>query len=633
MSDGVFHTGDLAYYLPDGKLVIAGRANDMIKINGNRIEPAEIEAAGKRALGVDWCAAKGFVTSKRSYIVLYYTEEIPFDEQDVRKKMQASLPSYMIPSFFVKLDEIPLLPNGKIARKELEFPKIEPSRAEYEAPETPLEEALCNTFARILEMDHFGQTDDFYHMGGDSLTTLAAVSELNLENLSASDVFAHRTPAAIAEVYKQRMDRAQSADPREVELEARRHTYPLSAIQQAYVDEFLYFPKKASSEVSQLIELPLSVDAERLADAVYTAMQNRPACSTIIAFDEDGCLYQRYAPELLVRIPVENVPERDLEQVKETFMPPFRMFGHPLTRARILKTEERILLYFGLSHAMIDGIGLQLILRDICRAYDNEPLPLDTFYSALSEARHNSESTAHQADRLYYETTYANRSWLSNLVPDQTGEELSEARIFIRSDLTPARLEEIESSWGTSRNTLLLAASMIAMSKVSNHSRILFNWTFHDRSTKLREQAAGLMIKRLPAGVDLSEHSDLRTLLEELRTQSIDTITHSGYEWLAQKENLLVSDTADFVYETPEAVDQNAFHSMGGVSRTQELYMTGALRRFAVAAVETSGMFLIVLNYLKGFYSDECISHYQEALCRILNQISVAARPEDIPIL
>ena len=71
---GIYHTGDIGKKLPDGNLVLMGRSTDMIKINGNRIEPAEIEAVGKKVLGVKWCAARGFEDPVHAFVCLYYTE-------------------------------------------------------------------------------------------------------------------------------------------------------------------------------------------------------------------------------------------------------------------------------------------------------------------------------------------------------------------------------------------------------------------------------------------------------------------------------------------------------------------------------------------------------------------------------
>ena len=85
----------------------------MIKINGNRIEPVEIEAACKRILRISWACAKGFVDKKQSYIVLYYLDDIQIDPDFMRTELSKTLPYYMLPSYYVRIDEIPLLPNGK----------------------------------------------------------------------------------------------------------------------------------------------------------------------------------------------------------------------------------------------------------------------------------------------------------------------------------------------------------------------------------------------------------------------------------------------------------------------------------------------------------------------------------------
>ncbi|MBP5468123.1 MAG: AMP-binding protein [Candidatus Riflebacteria bacterium] len=136
--DGIYHTGDLAHRLPDGNFVLDGRSNDMIKINGNRIEPAEIEAAFKNITGVSWCAAKGIQEVRRSYVCLYYTENIDLDEESVNKQMQNKLPSYMIPAYYMKIKEVPLKASGKMDRNALPAPEIHDFKNEYIAPRDEL---------------------------------------------------------------------------------------------------------------------------------------------------------------------------------------------------------------------------------------------------------------------------------------------------------------------------------------------------------------------------------------------------------------------------------------------------------------------------------------------------------------
>lgn len=197
--EGVFHTNDFVRINEDGNYVVEGRITDTIKINGNRIEPAEIEAAVKKVLGIDWAFAKGFVEPERSFVVVYYTANINIDYASVREQLLKVLPTYMIPSYFVQLDDVPHLPNGKVDRQALKAPEIDNYRAEHVAPENELEDRLCTEMKNVLCLDQLGANDDFYLLGGDSLKTIELVSNLAIEGLSVTDIYAARTPRAIAE--------------------------------------------------------------------------------------------------------------------------------------------------------------------------------------------------------------------------------------------------------------------------------------------------------------------------------------------------------------------------------------------------------------------------------------------------
>lgn len=199
--NGYQRSGDIAKVDEDGNYVILGRKTDMIKINGNRIEPAEIEAAVKRVLGIDWAFAKGFVQPERSFICVYYTADIEIDNAKVREELMQILPSYMIPSYFIHLDDIPRLPNGKVNRQALLAPDIKDYVADYVAPTNELEELLCNAMRKVLGVERVGINDDFYLLGGDSLRTIRLIAECHIEGLTVSEVYAHRTPAKIAEAW------------------------------------------------------------------------------------------------------------------------------------------------------------------------------------------------------------------------------------------------------------------------------------------------------------------------------------------------------------------------------------------------------------------------------------------------
>ena len=136
--------GDLARKDAKGNYVLLGRSGDMIKINGNRIEPAEIEAAISNALGIGWVAAKGFYENGTSFLCAYFKDNVQFDQDKLREELMKRLPYYMIPSYFIKVDEVPLKPNGKMDRMALPKPDISDFRTDYAAPTTETEKKLCS---------------------------------------------------------------------------------------------------------------------------------------------------------------------------------------------------------------------------------------------------------------------------------------------------------------------------------------------------------------------------------------------------------------------------------------------------------------------------------------------------------
>lgn len=170
----------------------------MIKIGGNRIESAEIEQASKRILNLSWAAAKGFVTPERSYVVLYYTDECKLNAQESREALAKSLPEYMLPSYFIHLDSIPLLPTGKLDKKNLPIPDINCYRTEYAAPETALEEKLLAAFENVLGLTHLSVNDDFYDLGGDSLRSIQLINMVQDPALNVPLLYRNRSVRALA---------------------------------------------------------------------------------------------------------------------------------------------------------------------------------------------------------------------------------------------------------------------------------------------------------------------------------------------------------------------------------------------------------------------------------------------------
>lgn len=195
----LFRTNDMGRLLPDGNLEYVQRRDWMLKVRGFRVEPGEIEAAMLRSAPLDKAVVVGF-ENRRGQTLLYacYTAKEKVDPAAVLRGMTESLPDYMIPSFIEQLPSLPLNANGKVDRSRIKPPDAERYRADYEAPRTPEEKALCDAFAEVLGLGRAGIDDDFVTLGGDSMSAVRIQVMVPDLGVGAADIIAERTPRAIA---------------------------------------------------------------------------------------------------------------------------------------------------------------------------------------------------------------------------------------------------------------------------------------------------------------------------------------------------------------------------------------------------------------------------------------------------
>ncbi|WNV85476.1 amino acid adenylation domain-containing protein [Umezawaea sp. Da 62-37] len=177
--DRLYRTGDRARWRADGSLDFLGRLDSQVKIRGYRVEPGEVEAALRAHVAVEHVAVHVFTDEAGPRLVGYLTVPrgaAPPDTEALRRHLSTRLPSPMIPSVFVVLDELPLLPNGKVDRKRL--PEPGRSTAESTPPETPLQKVLCRIWEQVLDAKDIGVHDDFFVLGGHSLLATQVVSQV-----------------------------------------------------------------------------------------------------------------------------------------------------------------------------------------------------------------------------------------------------------------------------------------------------------------------------------------------------------------------------------------------------------------------------------------------------------------------
>jgi amino acid adenylation domain-containing protein len=179
----LYRTGDLARYLADGSIEFLGRIDQQVKIRGFRVELGEIEAALSECPAVRECVvvARG-ETLEEKRLIAYVVADME-QAEPLREFLKEKLPDYMMPSAFIILDSLPLMPNGKVDRKALPTPHAsrQEQAASYVGPRDTIELMLCQIWENVLGVRPVGVRDNFFDLGGNSLLAVRLMAQARKE--------------------------------------------------------------------------------------------------------------------------------------------------------------------------------------------------------------------------------------------------------------------------------------------------------------------------------------------------------------------------------------------------------------------------------------------------------------------
>lgn len=389
-------TGDIARWLPDGRIQYLGRRDGQVKIRGNRIELGEVENALSLFAGVQQAVVAVKEINGDKVLVAYMSGQSAIDNQVLRKYLRNILPDYMLPGYYVELESIPLTSSGKADRKKLPLPDESNSlsgKSDYIAPRNSIEQQLVQLWQEILGKASVGVTDSFFELGGHSLKATRLVSQIYKVfevRVALKDIFNY----PVLEEQAILLARSKKTLFASIPAVAKQSFYPLSSSQRRSWVLSQFSEGSAAYHMPGVFEFEGTLDTESLGKAFHTLIERHEILRTVFRATTDGEIrqYVLSVTELGFKIGQHDLRKTSRAVIKETIQTglfrPFDLANGPILTGDLYQLSgNRWIFSYVMHHIISDGWSMEVLIKELLQLYhthvereDDSLVPLRIHY-------------------------------------------------------------------------------------------------------------------------------------------------------------------------------------------------------------------------------------------------------------
>jgi amino acid adenylation domain-containing protein/non-ribosomal peptide synthase protein (TIGR01720 family) len=477
-------------------------------------------------------------------IAAYYVSNGSIDKEKLKNHVKEILPEYMVPHFFIQLDELPLTANGKIDKKALPDPKTEWS-GDYEAPTTKKEKLLAEIWTRVLGIKKVSITDNFFSLGGDSIKSIQISSKLRSigYDVSVKDILSGQTIKNIATKVKEIVfipDQSPVSGP-----------VLLSPIQK-------WFFEKSSIDrhhfnQSVMLSFPAVVTEETIR-TIFKKLQEHHDALRMVFKQQDGEIIQQHAnTDLNVSLEVHDVsketdPHFAILSLCNRLQAGIDLENGPLMKLGLFQMDKGSRLLIVIHHLVVDGISWRILFEDIETLYQQVvkkqplalPLKTDSYQRWTKYLSDYSQSKFFQRTKLYWEKALKrtavpiSRDYPNalNIFSKRTSESLR-----LSQEETKKLLTEVHLSFNTQINDILLTALLLSIWKQYDHNTVLLDLEGHGREHNKQGinigRTVGWFTSIYPVILEKSE-DDLAGIIKQVK-ETLRSVPNNGMDYLVYK--------------------------------------------------------------------------------------------------
>ena len=517
-----YKSGDYAIQLPSNDIIIKGRKDNQIKLRGQRVDPEEIEQTILKYPNISKSVVIAHEVNQKTHLCAYFTSKSTIDTTDLKEYLKGILSPYMLPTFFIQLDEIPETPNGKTDRKRLPKPEV---NIEKVPPKNNIERKLLDFCKKMLNNEEFGVTDNLFNLGFTSLTLMQLNSYIYHEfeiTLKHTDLMNNPSIRQISKL----IENDDSIYEIETIKTVSSNKYPMSSQQKRLYVLYRQNPTLTNYNLPNVRKFKKSLDIKRLENAVNKIIDAEEIFRTSFNI-ENGEYVQKIHKNRPIHVDfIELDSEDNIDKIFRQNIRPFNLEKDPLLRIKVIKFKDETYVFRDMHHIIGDQITNALLYDKIKDAYNGKPISS----SKIKYKDYTFWVQKQQAKEADY--------WKNKDISDMGSEVFADFKrpavqtfngnkISRSLDIEP--IEKLAKSNNTTIYKLLLSQFIILLHKYTNENNIQIGTVTSGRTHPNLEKTMGMFVNTLPFIQFVSPNDTLRETLIKTEEELANLFSNQDY--------------------------------------------------------------------------------------------------------
>ncbi|MFA7117094.1 MAG: amino acid adenylation domain-containing protein, partial [Bacteroidales bacterium] len=539
-----YKTGDLVRLKTDGNIDFMGRMDKQVKIRGFRVELNEIENRIRQFGKIKDCVvcAKN-IGQNNLDIVTYLVKNSEFKTSELATFLEQNLPDFMVPAYFVFIDEIPLNINNKVDEKALPLPESKDrqiEQGEHKNPETKTQQQVHDVWCKLLKLDELSISDNFFKLGGHSLLAMQMITRLEHifnKKITLQKIFEYPTIEIFSKYLDKNTTICNFEENKEIQVVDRSKPITLSSSQK----RIWFVNQLEGANASYNIPLDFKVSGNFNIEAFKQSLKiiaERQEILRASFSNKNGNPVQTFENKAEIEFVFHNLTEKSPKEAETEYLNIsaaaaehiFDLEKAPLWRSvlvQMLDSSFRIL--FNFHHIISDGWSVGIFIKELSEIYNSlvngRELKLKKLtiqyadYAASQQLHNNSDKINKQVD--YWCKKLQGAPEIIQFPCDfqrQKFQTFNGGEVRIKfSKTTTLKLKELANENNISLYMLLFGAYVILLHKHSHDTDIVVGTPIANRKNGLTDNLIGIFINNLAIRSNITGDLSIKKFINQLK--------------------------------------------------------------------------------------------------------------------